>query len=197
MSGTSIDGLPPLRDVVEIHGIGAKKALGQNFLFDLNLTSRIARAAGDIQGANVLEVGPGPGGLPDCPHLAELAGLGAMGYHGRLSTPGQGARVRLNTIYTNASNLPLDHIITTMLEAGLELHDINHLERLNDPAVLLRLPKERKWLKRNSREDAIFYMKEWCALLEDQLAAASDKLIDFDPEPDTAAVLGLPDEQVA
>lgn len=63
MTETSFDGLPPLRDVVEAHGIGAKKSLGQNFLFDLNLTGRIARSAGDLAGANVLEVGPGPGGL--------------------------------------------------------------------------------------------------------------------------------------
>ncbi|MEO0497683.1 MAG: 16S rRNA (adenine(1518)-N(6)/adenine(1519)-N(6))-dimethyltransferase RsmA [Pseudomonadota bacterium] len=63
MTETSFDGLPPLRHVVDAHGIGAKKSLGQNFLFDLNLTGRIARAAGDIVGANVLEVGPGPGGL--------------------------------------------------------------------------------------------------------------------------------------
>jgi 16S rRNA (adenine1518-N6/adenine1519-N6)-dimethyltransferase len=58
-----IDTLPPLRDVIERHGIAAKKALGQNFLLDLNLTARIARAAGDLTGCDVLEVGPGPGGL--------------------------------------------------------------------------------------------------------------------------------------
>lgn len=58
-----IDSLPPLKDVIARHGIAAKKALGQNFLLDLNLTARIARAAGDLTGADVLEVGPGPGGL--------------------------------------------------------------------------------------------------------------------------------------
>jgi 16S rRNA (adenine1518-N6/adenine1519-N6)-dimethyltransferase len=57
------DGLPPLRDVVARHGLAAKKALGQNFLFDLNLTGRIARAAGPLEGVRVIEVGPGPGGL--------------------------------------------------------------------------------------------------------------------------------------
>ena len=61
MSG--IDDLPPLRDVIATHGIAAKKALGQNFLLDLNLTAKIARLAGDLSGADVLEVGPGPGGL--------------------------------------------------------------------------------------------------------------------------------------
>ena len=58
-----IDSLPPLREVIATHGISAKKQLGQNFLLDLNLTARIARAAGDLTGADVLEVGPGPGGL--------------------------------------------------------------------------------------------------------------------------------------
>ena len=58
-----IDGLPPLRDVIATHGLSARKSLGQNFLLDLNLTARIARAAGDLTGFDVLEVGPGPGGL--------------------------------------------------------------------------------------------------------------------------------------
>jgi 16S rRNA (adenine1518-N6/adenine1519-N6)-dimethyltransferase len=58
-----IDDLPPLRDVITTHGLDAKKSLGQNFLLDLNLTSKIARLAGDISGHDVLEVGPGPGGL--------------------------------------------------------------------------------------------------------------------------------------
>ncbi len=57
------DGLPPLRSVIERFGLNAKKSLGQNFLLDLNLTSRIARAAGNLEGCAVLEVGPGPGGL--------------------------------------------------------------------------------------------------------------------------------------
>jgi 16S rRNA (adenine1518-N6/adenine1519-N6)-dimethyltransferase len=61
MSG--IDSLPPLKQVIDTHGIAAKKSLGQNFLLDLNLTSKIARLAGDLQECDVLEVGPGPGGL--------------------------------------------------------------------------------------------------------------------------------------
>lgn len=59
----SIDGLPPLREVIERHGLQAKKALGQNFLLDLNLTGKVARAAGDLTQTTVIEVGPGPGGL--------------------------------------------------------------------------------------------------------------------------------------
>ncbi|QYX55597.1 16S rRNA (adenine(1518)-N(6)/adenine(1519)-N(6))-dimethyltransferase RsmA [Roseovarius sp. SCSIO 43702] len=61
MSG--IDALPPLRQVIADHDLSAKKALGQNFLLDLNLTAKIARQAGDLSGADVLEIGPGPGGL--------------------------------------------------------------------------------------------------------------------------------------
>lgn len=59
----AIDGLPPLRDVIQRHGLDAKKALGQNFLLDLNLTQKIARTAGPLEDATVIEVGPGPGGL--------------------------------------------------------------------------------------------------------------------------------------
>ena len=97
---SAIDGLPPLREVIARHGLSAKKALGQNFLLDLNLTAKIARAAGDLTQCDVLEVGPGPGGLtrgllaegarhvlavekdPRClPALAEIA----EAYPGRLS----------------------------------------------------------------------------------------------------------------
>ena len=58
-----IDQLPPLHDVISTHSLNAKKSLGQNFLLDLNLTAKIARLAGDLEGYDVLEVGPGPGGL--------------------------------------------------------------------------------------------------------------------------------------
>ncbi len=61
--GTSADGLPPLREVIERHGLRARKSLGQNFLLDLNLTGKIARAAGVLATDTVIEVGPGPGGL--------------------------------------------------------------------------------------------------------------------------------------
>jgi 16S rRNA (adenine1518-N6/adenine1519-N6)-dimethyltransferase len=57
------DGLPPLREVIRAAGLEAKKSLGQNFLLDFNLTRRIARAAGPLDGVSVVEVGPGPGGL--------------------------------------------------------------------------------------------------------------------------------------
>ena len=61
--GLARDGLPPLREVMRRHGLEPKRALGQNFLFDLNLTGKIARAAGKLDEGTVIEVGPGPGGL--------------------------------------------------------------------------------------------------------------------------------------
>jgi len=60
---SAIDSLPPLRQVIADHGLSARKSLGQNFLLDLNLTAKIARQAGDLTGCDVLEIGPGPGGL--------------------------------------------------------------------------------------------------------------------------------------
>jgi 16S rRNA (adenine1518-N6/adenine1519-N6)-dimethyltransferase len=60
---TQIDDLPPMREVIRRHGLTPKKSLGQNFLFDLNLTARIARAAEPLENITVVEVGPGPGGL--------------------------------------------------------------------------------------------------------------------------------------
>lgn len=60
---SAIDTLPPLREVIATHGLSARKSLGQNFLLDLNLTAKIARQAGELTGCDVLEIGPGPGGL--------------------------------------------------------------------------------------------------------------------------------------
>jgi 16S rRNA (adenine1518-N6/adenine1519-N6)-dimethyltransferase len=60
---TALDALPPLREVIAEHELAARKSLGQNFLLDLNLTAKIARSAGDLAEVNVMEVGPGPGGL--------------------------------------------------------------------------------------------------------------------------------------
>ena len=60
---SALDDLPPLREVIATHGLSARKSLGQNFLLDLNLTAKIARQAGDLSQSDVLEIGPGPGGL--------------------------------------------------------------------------------------------------------------------------------------
>ncbi len=105
-SGSSPDGLPPLREVIAAHGLTAKKSLGQNFIQDLNLTRRIARLAGVLDGVTVVEIGPGPGGLTralllegaarviaierDDRCLAALAGVAAR-YPGRLIVHGADA----------------------------------------------------------------------------------------------------------
>ena len=60
---SAIDDLPPLRDVIATFDLSARKSLGQNFLLDLNLTAKIARAAGPLEGTTIIEIGPGPGGL--------------------------------------------------------------------------------------------------------------------------------------
>ena len=60
---SQIDSLPPLREVIAQHQLSARKALGQNFLLDLNLTAKIARQAGELDQFDIIEIGPGPGGL--------------------------------------------------------------------------------------------------------------------------------------
>ncbi len=62
IGGNQLDGLPPLREITAAHGLLAKKSLGQNFLFDLNLTRRIARAAAPLTNARIVEIGLGPVG---------------------------------------------------------------------------------------------------------------------------------------
>ena len=138
------DGLPPLREVVATHGLEARKALGQNFLFDLNLTRRIARAAGPLEGVAVVEVGPGPGGLTrallsegakkviaierDRRALGALAEIGAR-WPGRLDViEGDALRIPPKTLIDKAdggrlriaANLPYN-IATALLAGWLEV----------------------------------------------------------------------------
>jgi 16S rRNA (adenine1518-N6/adenine1519-N6)-dimethyltransferase len=137
------DGLPPLREVVAAHGLDAKKSLGQNFLFDLNLTGRIARAAGPLTGVVVVEVGPGPGGLTRA-LIAEgakkviaierdercLAALGQIGQHwpGRLEIlAGDALEIDPSLLIARAQGAPLRicanlpyNIATSLLTGWLE-----------------------------------------------------------------------------
>jgi 16S rRNA (adenine1518-N6/adenine1519-N6)-dimethyltransferase len=124
--GPAQDGLPPLSAVIRTHDLAAKKALGQNFLLDLNLTGRIARSAGSIADHDVLEIGPGPGGLTrallfegarrvvaierDARCLPALAEIGAH-HAGRLEVVEGDAleadlTARLNAPYRIVANLP-------------------------------------------------------------------------------------------
>ena len=132
----SIDGLPPLRDVIERHGLQAKKSLGQNFLLDLNLTSKIARAAGDLTQATVIEVGPGPGGLTrallangaahviaierDERCLEALAEISAH-YPGRLEVISGDAMKADYQAISSASKLPIKIVANLPYNIGTEL----------------------------------------------------------------------------
>ncbi|MBB6505836.1 16S rRNA (adenine1518-N6/adenine1519-N6)-dimethyltransferase [Sphingomonas endophytica] len=121
----SLPALPPLRDVIVRHGLSASKALGQNFLFDAQLLGRIARIPGDLTDAEVLEIGPGPGGLTRAllaqgarvtaierdrrciPALAELEGA----YPGKLRViEGDATAIDARTLFAGAphivANLP-------------------------------------------------------------------------------------------
>jgi 16S rRNA (adenine1518-N6/adenine1519-N6)-dimethyltransferase len=117
------DGLPRLSDVVAAHGLNARKALGQNFLFDLNLTRKIARAAGPLAGVAVVEVGPGPGGLTralltegaekviaierDARALGALAEIAAH-WPGRLEIiEGDALRIAPETLVAKAGAMPI------------------------------------------------------------------------------------------
>ncbi|MFP7571521.1 16S rRNA (adenine(1518)-N(6)/adenine(1519)-N(6))-dimethyltransferase RsmA [Marivita sp. S2033] len=123
---SAIDDLPPLREVIASHGLSARKALGQNFLLDLNLTAKIARQAGDLRGTDVLEVGPGPGGLT----------------RGLLS---EGAR-RVLAVEKDPRCLPALAEIAAAYPGRLEVIEgdalaINALERLTPPiAICANLP---------------------------------------------------------
>jgi 16S rRNA (adenine1518-N6/adenine1519-N6)-dimethyltransferase len=137
------DGLPPLRDVVAAHRLNARRALGQNFLFDLNLTRKIARAAGPLAGVAVVEVGPGPGGLTrallaegaekviaierDARALGALAEIGAH-WPGRLEAiDGDALRVAPQILVDKAGDMPIRivanlpyNIATALLTQWLE-----------------------------------------------------------------------------
>jgi 16S rRNA (adenine1518-N6/adenine1519-N6)-dimethyltransferase len=137
------DGLPRLSEVVAAHGLQARKALGQNFLFDLNLTRKIARAASPLAGVAVVEVGPGPGGLTrallsegaakviaierDVRALGALAEIGAH-WPGRLEViEGDALAVPTRTLIEKASGLPIRivanlpyNIATALLTGWLE-----------------------------------------------------------------------------
>jgi 16S rRNA (adenine1518-N6/adenine1519-N6)-dimethyltransferase len=132
------DNLPTLREVIARHDLAAKKSLGQNFLFDLNLTRRIARAAAPLTGFTIVEVGPGPGGLTralllegaerivaverDARAIAALAEISAA-YPGRLEiVEGDALAVDWRTLVTGpakiVANLPYN-IATPLLTGWL------------------------------------------------------------------------------
>jgi 16S rRNA (adenine1518-N6/adenine1519-N6)-dimethyltransferase len=141
------DGLPPLREVVAAFDLQPKKSLGQNFLFDLNLTGRIARAAGPLEDVAVVEIGPGPGGLTRAllAHGARkviaverdarcIAALQAVGAH----WPG-----RLDVIESDA--LRLDHRLLVEKAAGAPIRICANLPYNIATALLARWLEAEPW----------------------------------------------------
>lgn len=140
-----IDELPPLRDIIRDHGLRAEKSLGQNFILDQNLTDKIVRAAGNLSGLNVCEIGPGPGGLTRSILRANPQFLIAIEYDARAISA-----------------------LCTLVEASqgrLRLHEadalgVNIVDLINSPrAIIANLPYNIAtplligWLKK-IREDA-------------------------------------------
>jgi 16S rRNA (adenine1518-N6/adenine1519-N6)-dimethyltransferase len=141
------DGLPPLREVVAAFDLQPKKSLGQNFLFDLNLTGRIARAGGPLEGVAVVEIGPGPGGLTRAllAHGAKkviaverdarcIAALRAIGAH----WPG-----RLDVIESDA--LRLDHRLLVEKAADAPIRICANLPYNIATALLVRWLEAAPW----------------------------------------------------
>ena len=133
----SADGLPRLSEVVAAHGLEPRKALGQNFLFDLNLTRKIARAAGPLEGVAVVEVGPGPGGLTrallsegaerviaverDARALGALAEIAAH-WPGRLEViEGDALRIAPETLIAKAGAMPIRIVSNLPYNVGTAL----------------------------------------------------------------------------
>lgn len=123
----TIDSLPPLREIIAKFGLQAKKSLGQNFLFDLNLTSKIARQAGDLSGKPVLEIGPGPGGL-----TRALLAQGAIVTVIERDTRCVGALKEISEIYPDKLRI---------IEGDALKQDFNALFNTNEkPAIVANLP---------------------------------------------------------
>lgn len=110
-----IDSLPPLRDVIAEHELQARKALGQNFLLDLNVTDKIVRAAGDLSGVTVFEIGPGPGGLTRSLLKSETKKVIAVEFDARaieaLQSLKAAAGGRLDIIHGDAMNTDLTALV--------------------------------------------------------------------------------------
>ena len=113
-----LEALPPLRDVIAQHGLSARRKLGQHFLLDLNLTLRIARAAGDLRGTTAVEIGPGPGGLTRALLLAGAAHVVAIEVDPRavaaLDAIGEAAPGRLSVVAENALTVDLPAVLPAL-----------------------------------------------------------------------------------
>ncbi|MEL6182410.1 MAG: hypothetical protein AAFS10_25865 [Myxococcota bacterium] len=108
-------------------------------------------------------------GACNCGHLAQtITDLSKAEIHAAALKRG-GDWGELAVDHCPRSGLPIDYILDQLLELGLNTSDIGHLEDLDDPAVLAKLPDGKRWLRRNNRDDVILYMETWANVLEAQL----------------------------
>ncbi|GHB85459.1 hypothetical protein [Persicitalea jodogahamensis] len=109
-------------------------------------------------------------GSCNCGNLAqELTTLTKAEIHEHALAVGRGDWQEQLNDYCPTSGLPMDLLIADMLEAGLTSSDLQHLERLTDRRILERLPREKRYLRHNFRDDVILYINAWADLLEEQL----------------------------
>ncbi len=118
-------------------------------------------------------------GQCNCGNLAqEITTMSQAEIHAHALQTREGDWSEQTAEYCSASNLPMDMMITRMLEAGFTTQDLQHLEKLSDKEVLSRLPKDKRYLSHNVREDVVTYMTAWAELLEEQLFLQSVELPD-------------------
>lgn len=131
-------------------------------------------------------------GRCNCGNLAqELTELSAAEIHAHALQARMGDWADQTSEFCSTSNLPMDVLIGSLLDAGLTRSDLKRLERLSDPQVLKRLPSEHRYLAHNQREDVIMYLRAWADLLEEQLqleeeAPAPSSLEPAGPKPSVA-----------
>ncbi len=108
-SAARIENLPPLREIIAAHGLRAEKSLGQNFLLDSNITDKIARLPGSLDGVHAIEIGPGPGGLTRSLIKAGAASVTAVEFDARaveaLQSLQSAAKGQLNIIHADALSI--------------------------------------------------------------------------------------------
>ncbi|MEJ2006338.1 MAG: hypothetical protein P8X57_15555 [Cyclobacteriaceae bacterium] len=113
-------------------------------------------------------------GSCNCGHLAqELTRLNSSEIHQRAMEKHGDWSEQLND-YCPTSGLLMDDLITQMLDAGLDMEDLRHLERLSDPFILRELPEDKRYLRHNRRDDVILYLKTWASVLEDKWAKSNE-----------------------
>ena len=126
-------------------------------------------------------------GACNCGHLAQtLTKLSKAEIHAAAMQRGRDWG-ELVIDYCPASGLPIDHILETMLDAGLSREDLQHLEKLSDRAVLAKLSDGRRYLRHNQKKDVILYMELWASLMEEEMAHIERSALEQTPSRQTDA----------